>query len=74
MNKDTICTIPWNHLAVNQNGEYGICCQCVYNAAGRLLTDGLPENITTQSMDEVRNHPMYVELRRSMMDNCIVLN
>lgn len=67
MSKNTICTIPWNHLAIMQNGDYGICCQCVYNAAGRLLTDGVPENVTTKTIDEVRNHPMYVELRRSML-------
>jgi molybdenum cofactor biosynthesis enzyme MoaA len=67
MSKNTICTIPWNHLAVMQNGEYGICCQCVYHAAGRLITDNKPENIKTKDLNEIRNHPMFVELRRSMM-------
>ena len=67
MSRDTICTIPWNHIAVMQNGEYGICCQCVYNAAGRLITGDKPESILTKNINEVRNHPMYVELRRSML-------
>lgn len=67
MSKDTICTIPWNHLAILQNGDYGICCQCVYSAAGRLITDGVSENVLTKDIEEVRNHPMYVDLRRSMM-------
>ena len=67
MSKDTICTIPWNHTAIMQNGEYGICCQCVYNASGRLITDNQPESVRTKTINEVRNHPTYVELRRSMM-------
>ena len=67
MSKDTICTIPWNHTAVMQNGEYGICCQCVYHASGRLITNNKAENIVKTNIDDVRNHPTYVELRRSMM-------
>ena len=61
-----ICTIPWNHVAILQNGDYGICCQCIYNSHGRLITDGNVENITTD-INDVRNHPTYVELRKSML-------
>jgi len=61
-----ICTIPWNHIAILQNGDYGICCQCIYNSHGRLTTDGNVENINND-IDNIRNHPTYVELRKSML-------
>lgn len=63
----SICTIPWNHVAILQNGDYGICCQCIYNSHGRLITEDQAENITND-IDAVRNHPTYVELRRSMLN------
>jgi len=64
----TICTIPWNHSAIMQNGDYGICCQCIYNSHGRLITDGVAERIDTTEIDTVRNHSTYVELRKSMLE------
>lgn len=65
--KKTICTIPWTHTAVYQNGEYGICCMCVYNSGGRLFTGDKPESVMENDIDTVRNHPTYVELRKSML-------
>ena len=67
MSRDTICTIPWNHMAIMQNGEYGICCQCIYTAGGRMITDNIPEDILETDIDKVRNHPTIVDLRRSML-------
>lgn len=67
MSRETICTIPWNHMAIMQNGEYGICCQCIYTAGGRMITDNTPENILQTDIDSVRNHPTIVDLRRSML-------
>ena len=67
MSRDTICTIPWNHMAIMQNGEYGICCQCIYTAGGRMITGNTPENILQTDIDTVRNHPTIVDLRRSML-------
>lgn len=65
--KKTICTIPWTHTAVYQNGEYGICCMCVYHASGRLFTNGKAESVIDKDINTVRNHPTYVELRKSML-------
>lgn len=65
--KKTICTIPWTHSAIYQNGEYGICCMCVYNAGGRLFTGEKAESVLETDIDSVRNHPTYVELRKSML-------
>jgi len=67
MPKDKICTIPWNELAIMQNGDYGICCQCIFHSSGRLITDKKTENILKTDIETVRNHPSYVELRRSML-------
>jgi organic radical activating enzyme len=66
--KNTICTIPWNHQATYQNGDYGICCQCIYTSGGRMLTDGKAVSSLTDDFNEVRNHPTIVELRRSMLN------
>ncbi len=66
--KNTICTIPWNHQATYQNGDYGICCQCIYTSGGRMLTDGKPVNVLRDDFTEVRNHPTLIELRRSMLN------
>jgi MoaA/NifB/PqqE/SkfB family radical SAM enzyme len=66
--KNTICVIPWNHMAILQNGDLGICCQCVFHASGRLITNGKAENVLTTDFESVRNHPTYVELRRSMLN------
>jgi organic radical activating enzyme len=66
--KDTICTIPWNHQAIYQNGDYGICCQCIYTSGGRMLTDGVAVNVLRNEADDVRNHPTLIELRRSMLN------
>jgi len=66
--KNTICTIPWNHQATYQNGDYGICCQCIYTSGGRMLTDGKAVSALTHDFNEVRNHPTIVELRRSMLN------
>ena len=66
--KKTICTIPWNHIAVLQNGDYGICCQCIYSSAGRLVTNGENERVDKIDVDDVRNHPTYVDLRHSMLN------
>jgi hypothetical protein len=66
--RDTICTIPWNHQATYQNGDYGICCQCVYTSGGRMLTDGKPVNVLRDDFNEVRNHPTMIELRKSMLN------
>ena len=65
---ETLCTVPWNHVAVYQNGEYGICCQCIYNAGGRLQQDDKIERVDQTTINNLRNHPMYVELRRSMLN------
>jgi len=35
-NKSTICPIPWNHIAIQQNGEFRICCQNIYSPFGKL--------------------------------------
>lgn len=67
-NKNTICTIPWNHQATYQNGDYGICCQCIYTSGGRMLTDGKPVNVLRDELTEVRNHSTLIELRRSMLN------
>jgi hypothetical protein len=66
--KSTICTIPWNHQATYQNGDYGICCQCIYTSGGRMLTDGKPVNVLRDNFNEVRNHSTLQELRRSMLN------
>lgn len=63
-----LCTVPWNHIAVMQNGDYGICCQCIYHSHGRLTENNNTLNVKND-IDEVRNHPLLIELRKSMLDD-----
>jgi MoaA/NifB/PqqE/SkfB family radical SAM enzyme len=68
-NSTTICSIPWNHLAIYHNGDYRICCQINVQGYGRLITEKNALNIQTCSIDEARNHPKLKELRKAMLNN-----
>ena len=53
----TLCPIPWNHLEIQQNGDYKICCICtdLETNWGRLEKDNMPASILNTSLDDARN-------------------
>jgi len=66
---NTICSLPWHHLSLQQNGDYRICCQMIHHPFGKLNTDNNDYlNIKNTSMNDVRNHEILKELRKSMLN------
>lgn len=67
MTSPTLCAIPWNHLSIQQNGDYRACCQCIHPPFGKL-TDGASQmNVQTTSFDDARNAVELKEIRASML-------
>lgn len=64
----TICTIPWQHLAIQQNGDYRICCQIIDKPYGKLSQDDKFLNAQSSTFESIRNHPTLAELRKSMIN------
>lgn len=64
----TLCSIPWNHLVIQQNGNYRACCQCIRYPYG-ILTDssGKTMNILTHTIDDARNSTVLKEIRSAML-------
>jgi sulfatase maturation enzyme AslB (radical SAM superfamily) len=65
---DTICPIPWNHIAIQQNGDFRICCQNIYEPFGKLTDSSGTANISTVSINDVRNFKELKDLRKSMIN------
>lgn len=64
----TLCAIPWNHVAVQQNGDLRACCQCISPPFGKLTKDdGTEYNVVRDSLDEARNSSVLKDMRASMM-------
>lgn len=62
-----ICPLPWNHLAVQQNGDYRACCQCVYPPFGKLRTQDSILKIQTHDIDQARNSDQLIEIRKQQL-------
>lgn len=62
-----ICPLPWNHIAVQQNGDYRLCCQCVYPPFGRLEDNGNVLNIKDVSINDARNSLLHIKVRSEML-------
>lgn len=67
-NTSTLCPIPWNHLVIQQNGNYRACCQCINYPYGALTdADNNPMTILSHTFDEARNSAVLKDMRASMM-------
>src|ERR1700733_11290244 len=68
MTKNTaICPIPWNHLAIQQNGDFRICCQHIYPPYGKLTNGNVTANVNNVTISDVRNSPEIKDLRVNMI-------
>lgn len=63
-----ICPIPWNHISVQQNGDYRICCQQIHKPFGKLTNDGTVANVKNTTIDDVRNFKEIKDLRSNMLN------
>ena len=66
-NCTTICPLPWNHISIQQNGDFRICCQQVFEPYGKMISNGEVLNIKNSTIDTARNHPTMKEVRASML-------
>lgn len=69
MNKDksqTICPLPWNHLATTSSGTYRLCCNSV-DQENQVKKDGSSLKIYKNSFDSVRRGDFYNEVRKQML-------
>ena len=66
---DKICPIPWNHISIQQNGDYRMCCQCVDPPFAKLKDDlGITKNVKNISIQEIRNSELLVNVRKQMLE------
>lgn len=69
-NNPTICPIPWNHLEIQPNGDFRICCMCIHEPFGKLKKEDNKTiaNIKNTTLTEARNLPLIKELRQDMLN------
>lgn len=58
-----ICPLPWNHLSIQQNGDFRLCCQCVHPPFGR--TD---KRIQIHTLEDARNSEVHKRVRKQMIN------
>jgi len=56
--KDSICILPFLHLFVRTDGLVAPCC----------ISDGWDISVNEGDIDDVINHPKFLELRKQMLD------
>ena len=57
-----ICPLPWNHLSVQQNGDFRMCCQCVHPPFGKT---GM--RVQDHSIEQARNSELHQRVRSQML-------
>lgn len=62
------CPALWNHIAIQQNGDYRVCCQCTYPPYGKPIKDNQAMNIQQYSIGEVRNSDLHKKIRQQMVN------
>lgn len=63
-----ICPLPWNHISIQQNGDYRLCCQCVHPPFGKPKTaDGESMSIQISDINDVRNSELHKRIRMQMI-------
>ena len=66
----SFCTVPWVTFAVNHNGDYRVCVQAAQDkkTKGVLRQENeVPYRADTHSLKEIRNAPLYKEMRVAML-------
>ena len=63
-----ICPLPWNHLMIQQNGDFRLCCQTVAPPFARPTNeDGTVMNIKSNTIDDARNSELHNRVRSQML-------
>jgi len=74
---NTICALPWIHLATRPNGDVRLCCTANASGAGvvdskesgLVIQDGHIMNLRDYSIEEIWNSPQMKATRLQMMND-----
>ena len=67
---DTLCVLPFTHLATHPNGNVSLCCVSDHvNCASHAKTDGKILSLNDSTVDEVFNSDYFKKTRLQMLDN-----
>ena len=63
----TFCPIPWNHLAIQQNGNLRQCCQMTDAPFGHFMDGDQALRFDADNIDTIRNHHSIKNIRSAML-------
>ena len=67
---DTLCVLPFTHLATHPNGNVSLCCVSDHvNCASHAKTDGKILSLNNNTVDEVFNSDYFKKTRMQMLHN-----
>lgn len=70
--KKTICTVPWNHVEIQQNGELRMCCLMIDDdddiKKGILVKDDGRTLYKNDNLSEYRNIASWKKIRKDFLD------
>jgi len=67
MTCNTLCPIPWNHLAIQQNGDLRQCCQMIHAPNGKFIDDDIAARFIADDIVHIRNHASIKAIRSEML-------
>lgn len=64
------CPVAWHSVNIRNNGDYRLCCHSNVTEGQGILRkeDGSPYNLSTSPVEEIRNHPLVKEVRKSFLE------
>jgi len=62
--KDTLCVLPFSHLATHPAGQVTPCCESPLNAEN----DGVELNLNYNSIEEIRSCGSFTKLKQDMLN------
>lgn len=69
MSEKFYCPLPWNAIAIRNNGDYRVCCYTnVTDQGGVLENNGVALNMGTTPADEIKNHSLLKEIRKNFLE------
>jgi len=68
---DTLCVLPWMHLATHPNGGCSLCCRSNHNNAISWAKKDDSQSLALlddSSLDNIINSKKFIEVRQAMID------
>jgi len=68
---DTLCVLPWMHLATHPNGGCSLCCRSNHTNAvswAKLYDSNSLATFDNANIDQIINSKKFIEVRQAMID------